>query len=343
MTTVRAATNGYFPRPDHVIETLKDVEGYQKGDLGPEAEERVGDVFEQGREELIALQRDAGIAVATEGQLSWDDITAYPATRIEGVAMGGITRYYDNNRFYREPQYVDAVSYGDQITVEQYRDALEAADEAAVTGGDGASIVKAVMAGPYTLARMGTDEHYGDAHALYDALADVVNEELSALDDEGADLIQLDEPSLTGVNEDGVDVEGAAAAVERAVEGVDADVVVTTYFGAIQEAYPALLDAGVDGVGLDLVAGEQGNLAALREHGAPDLLAVGAMDARNTRVESLDELTATAEGAVAAAEEGGSAPGELHVAPNSGLDFLPYSVMEEKLPVLGEAAAEVSV
>ncbi|MFP4174235.1 MAG: hypothetical protein ACLFSW_00455, partial [Halobacteriales archaeon] len=319
-----AATNGYFPRPDYVIETLKDVEGYQKGDLGPEAEERVGDVFERGREEILALQRDAGIAVATEGQLSWDDITAYPATRIDGIEMGGIKRFYDNNRFYREPKVVDELARSGEITVGQYEDTVEIA----------LTDVKPVMAGAYSLARLSRNEHYGSRDEYRGAFADVVNEELRALADAGAETIQLDEPSLTGVNDEGVDIEDGIETIERSLEGVDADVIVTTYFGEISDAYPRLLDIA-DGVGIDLVSGEE-NLGAVEEYGTEGTLAVGCMNARNTRLEPVDELVGAVDEVLDRAQ-----PEALHVSSSAGLDFLPWTVMKDKVQRLGEAAEEV--
>ena len=324
MTDVVSTTAGYFPRPDYLIETLKDVQGYQKQDMGPEAEEKVEDVFHEGRQEVVEIQESAGIDLVTEGQLSWDDIIAFPATRLGGVEMGGIKRFYDNNRFYREPQVVEELGHSGGITVGQYEDTLEIAS----------NDVKPVMAGAYSLARLSRNEHYGSRDEYRGAFADVVNEELRALSDAGADTIQLDEPSLTGVNDEGVDVDDGIETVERSLEGVDADVIVTTYFGEITDAYPRLLDIA-DGVGIDLVSGEE-NLEAVEEYGADGALAVGCMNARNTRLESIDELVGTVEEVLEHAE-----PETTYVSPSAGLDFLPWTVMKDKVQRLGEATEEV--
>jgi len=87
--------------------------------------------------------------------------------------------------------------------------------------------------------------------------------------------------------------------------------------------------------GIDLVSGEE-NLAAVEEYGADGALAVGCMNARNTRLESVDELTATVEAALEHAE-----PETTYVSPSAGLDFLPWTVMKDKVQRLGEAAEEV--
>jgi len=324
MTDVASTTAGYFPRPDYLIEALKEVQGYQKQDMGPEAEEKVEDLFHRGRSDVVEIQESAGIDLVTEGQLSWDDIIAFPATRLGGVEMGGIKRFYDNNRFYRQPQVVGELTGSGEITVGQYDDSV----------GVASNDLKPVMAGAYSLARLSKNKHYGSRDEYRGAFADVVNEELRALADAGAETVQLDEPSLTGVNDDGVDVDDGIETIERSVEGVDADVIVTTYFGEIADAYPRLLDIA-DGVGIDLVSGE-GNLKAVEEYGADGALTVGCMNARNTRLESVDELVGTVEEVLDHAE-----PDTTYVSPSCGLDFLPWTVMKEKVERLGEAAGEV--
>lgn len=326
---VVSTTAGYFPRPDYLIETLKEVEGYQKDGLGQSDE--VVEVFDEGRDQVMEIQRNAGIDLPTEGQLAWDDIIVYPATRLDGVEMNGIIRYYDNNRFYRRPIVQDAPE-GEELTLDDFTKAREINRN-----------TKAVMAGPYSLADLSEDEHYGDEAELALGYADVVNDELRALDEEGVEVIQLDEPSLTGVKRDEpVDVDAAARAVGRAVEGVDATVVVNTFFGDVADIYPHLLDAigSGDGVGLDLVEGRGANLEALEQHGAPDTLGAGVMDARNTRLESTSEI---GDGVRSALERASSEPDVVHAQPNTGLDFLPWAAMEDKVERLGNAVEKTEV
>ncbi|MDY6779970.1 MAG: hypothetical protein SV760_05395, partial [Halobacteria archaeon] len=165
----------------------------------------------------------------------------------------------------------------------------------------------------------------------------------------GAEVIQLDEPSLTDVEEVSIPRDKGVGAVERACEGVDADVVVQTYFGDVSDVYPQLLDVA-DGVGVDLVSGGESegeeasaapNLEALREHGAPDTLAVGCIDSRNTRLETFDEVSTSVDEVLDAAGEGGEEPSTVHVTPNCGLDFLPWNVMQEKVERTGEAVEKI--
>lgn len=290
-----------------------------------DAEKKVEDVIKRGRKEVIQIQQDNGIDIVTEGQLSWDDLLVFPTTRMEGVEMGGIVRFYDNNRFYREPSIVNELNRTQPLTAHQYRSARHVADTS----------VKAVMPGPYSLARLSKNEYYNNETDYYDAFAETVNQELQALDDGGAELIQLDEPSLTGVNDEGIDIEAAIRSISHATEGVSASVIVTTYFGDITEAYPELLNV-VDGIALDFVSGEQ-NLQAVEEHGSPPRLGIGCMNARNTRLEPIEELVETVDEVL----DNGS-PDQVYLGPNCGLDFLPWTVMKDKVKRLGRTVREVN-
>ncbi|MDY6774873.1 MAG: 5-methyltetrahydropteroyltriglutamate--homocysteine methyltransferase [Halobacteria archaeon] len=322
MSDIVGTTAGYFPRPDYVIETLKEHEGHQKEGLDPEVERQLEETFDKGRKEVIEVQEDAGLELVTEGQLAWDDILAFPATRIDGIDMKGIIRFYDNNRYYRRPMVEDELGHSQGLTVDEYEHAVEIADSEA----------KAVMAGAYSLADLSDDDYYGDEDDYLAGFADVVNAELEALVDAGAETIQLDEPSLINATDD--EVQKAVETVERSLEGIDAEVIVNTYFGDIADVYPDLLDA-VDGIGIDVVAGDD-NIDAVNEYGAPESLQIGCMNSRNTRLESVDELVSSVNDVLDA-----GSPETAYVAPSAGLDFLPWVIMEDKVERLGEATQEV--
>ena len=76
-----ATTPGLFPLPDDAKEALSDRKGHQKGDLvsGDESAD-VSAVYDDVREDLVALQQDAGLDRIVEGQARWDDMLAWPST-----------------------------------------------------------------------------------------------------------------------------------------------------------------------------------------------------------------------------------------------------------------------
>ena len=161
MTERVAATPGLYPLPDRAKETLSDLKGHQKGDLlsGDESEAIVA-AYDEVRAEYVDDQLDAGLDLISEGQGRWDDMIAHPLTVSDAVETRGIVRYYDNNNFYREPVVTDDLTFDGDIAAE-----LEAASEFV----DDDSL-QAVVPGPYSLADLATDEHYGDEATFLDAL-----------------------------------------------------------------------------------------------------------------------------------------------------------------------------
>ncbi|UPV74043.1 5-methyltetrahydropteroyltriglutamate--homocysteine methyltransferase [Halorussus limi] len=334
MTEYVATTPGVYPLPDWAKDDLADLKGHQKHDLvdGDEGEEVVA-VYDEARQEVLDRQQAAGLDRVVEGQLRWDDMLAHPLAVHDAVETRGIVRYYDNNNFYREPVVTDELTFDGDIAGE-----LEAASEFA----DDDSL-QAVVPGPYSLADLATDEYYGDDADFLDAVADFLAGEVEAFPE--VETLFVLEPSLVenapGEGED----ERASEAVDTVADAApaDTDVVVHTYWGALEEKVHAhLLDADFDALGYDFVSNPEDNLYNINEYGTKDSVAAGVVDGQNTLVEDAEAISERADwledNTPAADFE------TVYLTPNTELFYLPYSTFEEKLAALGEATdlAEVT-
>ncbi|PSP96748.1 5-methyltetrahydropteroyltriglutamate--homocysteine methyltransferase [Halobacteriales archaeon QS_5_70_17] len=191
---------------------------------------------------------------------------------------------------------------------------------------------RGIVPGPYSLADLATDEHYGDG--LLDAVADFLAGEIEAFPDH--ETLYVLEPSLVeNAPGDGAD-ERASEAVDRIAGATDAEVVVQPFYGALDEKVHAhLLDADVDAIGYDFVTDHEANLYNINEYGTTDSVALGLVDGQNTEVESpetIRERVAWVRENVPAAEFD-----TVYVAPNAELFYLPTSRFEAKLDALAEA------
>jgi 5-methyltetrahydropteroyltriglutamate--homocysteine methyltransferase len=325
MTELVATSPGLYPLPDWAKDELADLKGRQKHDLisGDEGEDIV-DAYERARKEVIGVQESAGLDRIVEGQLRWDDMLAHPLAVHDNVDTQGIVRYYDNNNFYRDPVVQGDLTFDVDVAAE-----LESAAEYA----EGS--LQAVLPGPYSLADLATDEHYGDDAEFLAAVGEFLAGEVDAFPD--VETLTLLEPSLVeNAPEDGKD-ERASEAIDAVASAIDADVVVQSYWGALDEkVYAHLLDADIDAVGFDFVANKEDNLYNINEYGATDDVALGLVDGQNTLVESpetirervawIDEQTPGAEFDTA------------YLTSNTELFYLPVNKFEEKLEALAEAA-----
>ncbi len=329
MTEYVSTTPGLFPLPDWAKDDLSDLKGHQKHDLvsGDEGEE-ITSVYENAREEVIGVQSDADLDLVVEGQLRWDDMLAHPLAVHDSVETRGIVRYYDNNNFYREPVVQDDLDFSGDVASE-LEDAAELTDD-----------LGAVLPGPYSLAELATDEHYGDETDFLAAVADFLAGEVEAFPDH--ETLFLLEPSLvTDAPGDGLD-ERASEAIDAVATATDADVVVHTYWGALEEkVYAHVLDADVDAVGFDFVTNQEDNLYNLQEYGATDGVALGLVDGQNTLVEDPEAVRDRAEWVFERLPV--TDFDTVYLTTNTETFYLPYSKFEEKLAVLADAATLAEV
>ncbi|NHN58831.1 MULTISPECIES: 5-methyltetrahydropteroyltriglutamate--homocysteine methyltransferase [Halorussus] len=333
MTERVATTPGVFPLPDWAKADLADLKGHQKHDLidGTEGEE-ITAVYDEAREEVVDRQQGAGLDRVVEGQLRWDDMLAHPLAVHDSVETRGIVRYYDNNNFYRDPVVTDELGFDGDIANE-----LEAVNESV-----DADEFQAVVPGPYSLADLATDEYYGDDAEFLAAVAEFLAGEVEAFPE--VETLFVLEPSLVENPPEGDEGERASEAVDAVTTAApaDTDVVVQTYWGALDEKVHAhLLDADFDALGYDFVANHEDNLYNINEYGTKDSIAAGVVDGQNTLVEDPEQI---AERADWLEENTPAADFEtVYLTPNTELFYLPYSTFREKLAALGEATEVAEV
>ena len=185
-----------------------------------------------------------------------------------------MTKWFDTNYHYIVPELGPDTSF--KLSSTKPFDALAEAQEAGTSS-------KVVLIGPLTFLLLGKSHGESfDRLSLLDSLIPVYVEAVRQLAGQGAEWIQIDEPVLvTGV--DSTVLDGLKRAYERidAAKG-QAKIVVQTYFDHVGDAYEALVDLPVDGVGLDFVRGPK-NADFIAEHGFPKdkVLVAGIVDGRN--------------------------------------------------------------
>jgi 5-methyltetrahydropteroyltriglutamate--homocysteine methyltransferase len=327
MTELIATTPGLYPLPDDAKESLADLKGRQKGDLidGSDSDELAA-AYDEVREELIDDQHDAGLDRIVEGQARWDDMLAHPLAVHDAVETRGLVRYYDNNNFYRDPVVTGELTPDGDVAAE-----LEATAEQAAG-------LQAVLPGPYSLADLATDEHYGDETDFLAAVADFLAEEVASFPDH--ETLFLLEPSLVeSPPGEGTD-ERASEAIDAVASATDADVVVHPYWGALEERVHAhVLDADIDALGYDFVSATDANLTNINEYGTTDDVALGLVDGQSTRVESPDTVRERVEWVEE--QTPGADVESIYVTSNTELFHLPVNRYREKLAALAAAVQEV--
>ena len=290
--------------------------------------------------ELIDEQVDAGMGLLTDGQVRWNDPQTAVARGLEGFEITGLLRYFDTNTYYRQPRAIAEPRWRGAILVEDWRFADRAARELAAERGDDAVPVKACLVGPYTLARLSEAGETG-RERLTIALAEALRQEIGALVDAGAPVIQVDENGLTtiGRGDDG-ERRLAGEALRLLTEGLPRErLCLAVTMGDAQHAGAALLfDLSFGSYLFDLVAGHEN--WRLIAYAPPDRTIVcGVADARNTRP---DDEAVMVWAARYAASLGDRGPDRVGLSPSTGLEYLPRDRARAKIQALGAVARKAA-
>ena len=310
---------GSYPRVGDTSEEQRLRRAIARLDEGRISEAELHEVERSVVREVLDEQAAAGIALPTDGQVTWYDSQSHFARHLDGVEVDGLVRYFDTNTYYRQPVVRGEIRWRQPSVVDEWRYASSVARGA----------VKAVLTGPYTLAALAK----GDGRTkrgLVRGFAAAIASEVRALREAGATHIQLDEPAITRAPRD-------LRLLREGLEPVAAEkgrawLCLFAYFGDVAGILGKLADLPIDNLGLDLVQGAR-NRKALAKAGCGIPLTLGVVDARNTR---RDDPEALAAGLLALK---GKVPLEAsYVSPSNGLEFLPRAKAREKLRLVAETA-----
>ena len=293
---------------------------YDRGDISLDDLRKVED---EVTIEAIQEQVEAGVDIVTDGQVRWEDDQTYVARKLSGFSINGLIRYFDTNTYYRQPVVEGPVAWHGPITVDDYRFAAAHSSRP----------VKALLTGPYTLARLSANHHYPSLDALVMVLAQALHQEALALQAAGASIIQVNEPAILRHRED---FPLFARALATMLEGVTAERALYTWFGDVAGIYPAILELPVDTIGLDFVMGGA-NWEVIRRSPFTKKLGFGIIDARNTRLETVEYIMGRVKEITEVVP-----PDRLYVNPSCGLEYLPREVAQAKLARMVEGVKRVA-
>ncbi|HST15567.1 MAG TPA: cobalamin-independent methionine synthase II family protein [Gaiellaceae bacterium] len=201
--------------------------------------------------------------------------------------------------------------------------------------------IKITVPGPFTMTQQAQDDFYDDPRALALAYAAAVNEELHDLKAAGADVVQIDEPYLQARP----DAARAYAieAIDRALDGIDGDIVLHTCFGYAHvvhdkpDGYPFLAELdSCHATHLSLEAAQPALDAAILRDVPSKMILFGVLDLGSEHVETPEVVAGRVASALAVV---GSE--RLVVAPDCGMKYLPREVALRKLEAM-VAGAELA-
>jgi 5-methyltetrahydropteroyltriglutamate--homocysteine methyltransferase len=275
--------------------------------------------FDRGTERAVREMDEAGIDVPNHGLIRSDDLFS-PFVRVwRNVSREALERWFDNNTYFRIPVVSGPIEPTGAATVGELEVARRATRKP----------VKASVCGPFTFARLADDRHYRERGALALAVAGALRSELERLAAAGADLVDVEEPALARWPEDWSGDPGRVYAALAG--GTKLRLAVQLSMFPIDAVADRLGELPVAQVGIDVRSRPTRALERLRL--AEQTLVLGVVDARNTKLETPDEIARLIEAAARRVDAS-----RIWVAPTTSLEYLPYDIARAKLRVLVEGA-----
>ncbi|GAB4036990.1 MAG: methionine synthase [Rubrivivax sp.] len=328
------AIAGSLPKPDWLAETEK---------LWPQWKAE-GPALAQAKLDATLLwikaQEDAGLDVIGDGEMSRQHFVHGFLERVEGIDFEHKVEMGIRNDRYKAmvPQVVAPLRLKGRV-----REA-----EARLLRAHTTRRTKFTLPGPMTIVDTVADRFHGDKVRMAFAFAELLNQEARALEADGIDVIQFDEPAFNVYMAEAAD--WGVKALERACEGLRCTTAVHVCYGygieanvkwkatlgeqwrQYEQVFPALAASRIDQVSLECI----------HSHVPPELMAllagkdvmVGVIDVASDEVETPEQVADTIGLALQ------HVPRERLIAcTNCGLAPMKRAVAEAKLKALAAGAA----
>jgi len=303
-----------------------------------------GRALEDGKRDAtilaIKLQEDAGIDIVGDGEQARQHF-------VHGFLadIAGIDFEHKVEMGIRDNRYKAMVP---TVTGELRLRGRVHAMEAKAARAHTAHKLKFTLPGPMTIADTIADRHYGDQVKMAFAFADLLNQEARALEADGVDVIQFDEPAFNVFM--GQVTEWGIEALHRAAAGLKCTTAVHICYGygikanvdwkqslgnewrQYEQIFPALAASRINQVSIEC-RNSKVPLSLLALLKGKDIL-VGVIDVATDEVETPEDVAATIEAAMQ------YVPKERIVAcTNCGMAPMRSDIAYAKLAALGQGAA----
>lgn len=301
-----------YPKPSWLKILDKDLKfrrGWRKTELLEEA-------YNDAVAVIVKELEEVGIDIPTDGGVrNYSDIE-YLVRGVEGIKFYGLVRVW-GNQYVMKPVIVSRLRHRKPVLVEDYLYLRKVARS---------KVVKVSLAGVMTLADWSFNEYYSSREELISDLIRVVSTELRALEEAGAQYVQLDEPSLLARPED---VELGIEVVNKVVKGLSIKVGLHVCYGNYSLLKPYIDELKVSQLTLAFADRGFKDLEFLKYVGKE--VGLGVVSTYSDDVEDPVTIAKAIEKAMKYVR-----PECIYVNPDCGMRSLPRRVAREKLKSMVE-------
>lgn len=313
---IETALIGSYPKP---VKIAKLISKYNNGKL---SDEKFLKEIEKFMDNFFSMMDSFEVDYTTDSMIEWDDIEDLTYSFIKGGQKEVLTRFFDNNFYYRQITIKNRLEYKENNSYIKY---FEMAKELSKKH---KAKLKAVILGPLTFLKLSKDEYYKKEDELMRDYAKILNALLSEIK---ADIIEIHEPSIfqKGIKKETLDL--LPEIYNVILSKVNAETHLLTYFDINFNRLEYFLKLPVTVYGFDVTENNKNKLGKLYQLLKNKEVYFGVLDSRTTKMEKI----VTIKRIVSSANEKGIS--RLILGNSSFNDFIPEIVVQKKFKLLQKA------
>ena len=293
---------GIYPRNEKLIESTR---SYDK---------TLEKQFKKEKSRLLRIQLNNKLDYISDPLIDWDDNLRPFTDNLKGIERGPLTRYYENNTFYRQPIIKSKIGTTGNILKNSICFDLFTSK----------SKVKIDILDPFTFYDLSANEFYRSEEEVVNAFAEIIKKELNSLKKD-VQLIQFNSPSLARIEEaDRLNM--VKKAMEKIVKGLDTKTCLNLWGSDISNTLEQFQEFPVDIIGIDFTSS---NIDKFDKIEMKKGLACGLIDAKNTKMEKSSDIIRELKNIKRTFN-----PESLSVITSWDFEFIPESFADKKLQIM---------
>ncbi len=306
MTKIATFVHGIFPRSETLIKTTRDLDRHRATPIQLK-QERIKNLAN-----LVITQKKFKFSFKEDGKFGWQDRFRPFAENSTGLKVGSLTRYFDNNTFFRQPIIKGKIRFKRPEILKYFSIPSE--------------VNKVTLPSFFYFAKIADNKYFRNWESLLLNLAVEFHKLARDLEKLGVEFIQFNDPYLVYHKVTKTELLIFSKALTQFKKGLTATVALHTFFGDAAPIFNELVKFPVEAIGVDFF---KTNLEELSKQQLEKALICGCVNSRSPVVENKSAVKKFVKKVKTKFK-----PPTIYLTPNSDLEFLTTELAYKKMGVI---------
>jgi len=306
MVAINSFIHGIFPRSEKLIKISRDYDRKRASLTSLHQQQK------QDTKNLFSQQKKLKFKYIEDGKLCWQDIFRPFTDHSQGIKTGSLTRYFDNNTFFRQPIIKGKIKFNQAKILDYF-----CPDKA---------VNKITLPSFFYLAKISDNNYYKNLESFLSSLAEQYHFLVKKLEKRGINFVQLNDPYVVYHKITNQELIIYKKAFSQFRNGLTSTIALHTFFGNISPLFNELINFPHDVLGFDCF---KTNLEELTKQKVDKSLILGCLDSRSPVMENKKMIKGLVTKVVAKFN-----PPQIYLTTSSELEFLTSKLAYKKIEII---------